>query len=762
MKNFLCFVLMCCSFIPQAYSEIEFSRLLLSDNNEILFNIQTKKKGLTEQSALVLSNIDQNRLKTLTAYPEEIEYLSETGELQVQNSFGLQRIPISGGLPQTIKAFPGFTSGAAVLDGPLEQLLCAPNGKWLLRIESTTAARGNLILVDILSGKNFIIAKDLEKSRRFFPASWSPDSRTFVYSRSGQLYFYSIDTLSTNLVDERYRSIGQGEINSLQWGRHGDFYYIRGNAVYRVRSSLLFAQALYTSFIEVGGLVGKIPFNFDPQFDRFWPSVSSSSILLSKGEKSLFWLPLTRTVDGENAAYASISLLPYLVLPSHASRIEVVEGENGILTVFVFPVAGSSNKAEAWRLNRSNSASIDFKPLPLLDIQGVALSPDSASILLWGDRGLELWDYINWKSIATLSKEKVLKALWINDKNLVLAGPKQIKACDLKGNKTLLCLSVADDYGFEEGSGAIYAKNEGNWYRTEQNAPWLAFEKPKIDDDKNPTNRYRVYLETLSQGPYVNIPMVRNVDSVGTRALVQRPVYEWDPLDARTDLKRYKDGLFRNGSRAGRRELALSFDVVDDNEGLQYVLSVLERYKIRATFYLGGEFIRRYPESAREIASLGHECASLFFAHIDLFDSRYQIDGEFIKRGLARNEDDFFNATGRELSLLWHPPWYNTSPRFEKAAAEVGYTTTGHDVEPYDWVSKSTTRQTAVQYKNAAEILDAIVKDKLPGSIIPIRLGLNPGGRDNYLFHSVDILIEAIVKAGYDIVSVSSLIDHAR
>ena len=30
----------------------------------------------------------------------------------------------------------------------------------------------------------------------------------------------------------------------------------------------------------------------------------------------------------------------------------------------------------------------------------------------------------------------------------------------------------------------------------------------------------------------------------------------------------------------------------------------------------------------------------------------------FIRRGLARNEDDFYEATGSELSLVWHMPNY--------------------------------------------------------------------------------------------------------
>ena len=39
-------------------------------------------------------------------------------------------------------------------------------------------------------------------------------------------------------------------------------------------------------------------------------------------------------------------------------------------------------------------------------------------------------------------------------------------------------------------------------------------------------------------------------------------------------------------------------------------------------------------------------------------DPGYQIDKTFLKKGLARNEDDYFIATGHEMAQLWHTPYY--------------------------------------------------------------------------------------------------------
>jgi peptidoglycan/xylan/chitin deacetylase (PgdA/CDA1 family) len=208
--------------------------------------------------------------------------------------------------------------------------------------------------------------------------------------------------------------------------------------------------------------------------------------------------------------------------------------------------------------------------------------------------------------------------------------------------------------------------------------------------------------------------------------------------------------------------VALCFDLYDDAEGLPELLEVLRRFGLRVTFFLNGEFIRRHPAAAADIAAAGHETASMFFAPINLSDSRYRIAGDFIGRGLARNEDEFYQATGKELSLLWHAPWYAASPEIAAAAAAAGYRTLGRDVDPLDWVSREDARRLGISQLSAADIIDRIMEQKQPGSVIPIRLGLLPGGRKDYLFGRLNVLLDALVRSGYSVAPVSTLIEHSR
>ena len=55
-----------------------------------------------------------------------------------------------------------------------------------------------------------------------------------------------------------------------------------------------------------------------------------------------------------------------------------------------------------------------------------------------------------------------------------------------------------------------------------------------------------------------------------------------------------------------------------------------------------------------------------------------------------------------------------------------------------------------------------MIKDKKPGSIIPIRVGEVENGRKDYLFQNLDLLINGLISKGYSMVPVKVLMEHAK
>jgi peptidoglycan/xylan/chitin deacetylase (PgdA/CDA1 family) len=749
------------------WGKVIFSGLNLSRDNRMLFRADSDVNGSNRQDALFVTRLTDLSLQQMTAFPEKIDLVENGRTLQIRNAFGAVRIPVSGGLPQTIPGFPAFADGAPVLGGRIEGIAVSGDGRWLLYVEPVTAAYGNLILINTETGYRIQVSANVERPDSSFPACWSPDSRVFVYCRGNRLYYHNVNMNSAFSVDERYRIIGEGSISSVYWTEGGDFFYLRGSTVYRVRGSELFARTVYADFLEIGSPAGKIPYEFDYNFDAFWISPDARSILLSKGGQNIFYYPL----GAEDYGASGASTFPYIMLPRPGHSVSVLWSAQGQITVLV-PVSGKEGASvTAYRLGPQSGGGLVFRTLDPPASLGAALSPDGTRAVFWGEQGVTLYDYANWRALGTLSTRPAYSCLWLGSQELIIGGGSRIervRLIDPSGaslRRDLICLSSADDFGFEEKGERVLAKTGEVWYVTDGRAPWVEASNSALRPVSVTSGRYRVYLERQVSGPYENIPMIRNTASVGTSPLLPGgsfpPSYpDNGPVLAEEPLRSGEP--FTHSRRQGLREAAVCFDLYDDIAGLPGVLETLRRFGIRATFFLNGEFIRRHPAAVRDIVGAGHETASLFFALIDLSDSRYRIQSDFISRGLARNEDEFFSATGSELSLIWHAPYYTASTEIVAAAAQAGYTTVGRDVDPMDWVGSEDVRRGGVVQYSASDMIDRIMEQKRPGSIIPIRLGLLAGGRPDYLYNRLGVLLDALIREGYSITPVSTLIEHAR
>jgi peptidoglycan/xylan/chitin deacetylase (PgdA/CDA1 family) len=729
---FFCFINGAAAGAP---AKIRFSGLDISNDGRALFTVDSYN-GVHEESALFVSQLVDLSLKQLTAFPRNIDLLENGRMILVRNSFGWTRIPVAGGVPVLFKEHPSFIERSDVSAVTIKNAEVSKDGKWLVSLESVSAAYGNLVLVNISSGAKTLIASYVEKSDRAFPVRWSPDSRAFIYERDRKLYYYQTPVApaaaATPQVEERYRLIGEGSVACVVWGEEGDFFYINGSTVYRIKGSEIFFRSMYRDFLEIGVQSGTLPFAFDPDFDEFYAAPDARSLLISKtnrANRTLFFYPL----GGASGGVA----LPYLQLPELCSGVAALWSPANIITIFARNGTGQS----VYRLDAAASAgaSATFVPLPSPGMDNAALSPDGNRVILWGEKGAVLYDYRMWRKIQSISDAPSYDCVWLGD-DFIIGDEKRIERIhinqDNSATRHIICLSSVDSVAFEAETNCILAQNNGKWFVTDGRLAWAELQEPVMRPTSLVSGRYRVYLEKQEAGIYENLPMIRNITSVGTTPLIRA-----------RDSSAFADGGV----------IALCFDLYDDATGLGHALDALDFFNIKATFFLNGECIRRYPEAAKRIADAGHEVASLFFAPLDLSTSRYIIDNNFISRGLARNEDEFFAATGRELALLWHPPFYGVSSKTKEFALSAGYTTVERDVDPEDAVTRTDALRLGLPFRSASNMIEVIMEKKRNASIIPVRLGLLQGGRDTYLYNRIFVLLDAVIGAGYSVVPVSKV-----
>jgi peptidoglycan/xylan/chitin deacetylase (PgdA/CDA1 family) len=110
------------------------------------------------------------------------------------------------------------------------------------------------------------------------------------------------------------------------------------------------------------------------------------------------------------------------------------------------------------------------------------------------------------------------------------------------------------------------------------------------------------------------------------------------------------------------------------------LLELLDRWQVRATFFLMGSFVRQRPEIARAIYRAGHLLGNHTVSHPSLmWASPAQVREELISCS-AIIED----ATG-ELVKYVRPPFGARRPDVLRTARELGLTPVMWNITAYDW-----------------------------------------------------------------------------
>jgi peptidoglycan/xylan/chitin deacetylase (PgdA/CDA1 family) len=100
-----------------------------------------------------------------------------------------------------------------------------------------------------------------------------------------------------------------------------------------------------------------------------------------------------------------------------------------------------------------------------------------------------------------------------------------------------------------------------------------------------------------------------------------------------------------------RRAVALTFDD-GPSESTPALLEILAEKRVRATFFMCGKNVRRWPAIARQVAADGHEIGN----HTDSHPRLDFHSAEFIYRELALAQEAIQGATG-VLPRLFRPPY---------------------------------------------------------------------------------------------------------
>ncbi len=275
-------------------AQVSFSGLNLSPRDRVLFTASVTSPEAGPYDTLFLADAATRKLRQLTFFPEQVLLLQDGDVLQIQNRFGVFRSSSGFANIAPLDLFPSFVAGSEIAMGKLAPMATSPDGRYLLYLDRRSPAYGQLTMLDVAAGTTTVISDRVELDLKELPALWSPDSQFIVYAKGGALYYFALAQLQQKRVlTEALRRIGTGTVSSVRWAGARTLYYIDGTTVYSIDPSELSTRALYTGFLDIGTVAGRIPFSFDANFDAFWISPDASSLLLDVGGGNLLLAPLT-------------------------------------------------------------------------------------------------------------------------------------------------------------------------------------------------------------------------------------------------------------------------------------------------------------------------------------------------------------------------------------------------------------------------------------------------------------------------------------
>lgn len=184
------------------------------------------------------------------------------------------------------------------------------------------------------------------------------------------------------------------------------------------------------------------------------------------------------------------------------------------------------------------------------------------------------------------------------------------------------------------------------------------------------------------------------------------------------------------------KKVSISFDAAWGNEQTQTLLDILDKYKIKSTFFLVGDWVRNYPDDVKAIAKAGHDVGN----HSNTHPYMTQIGADEMKKEIEICNSEIEALTGKKPTLF-RPPYGD----YDNTVVD---TVTGMDMYCVQWDVDS------LDWKNlTAEEMCSRIKNNIKcGSIVLMHNGAEntPG--------ALPMIIECIQELGYEIVPISQLL----
>ncbi len=185
-----------------------------------------------------------------------------------------------------------------------------------------------------------------------------------------------------------------------------------------------------------------------------------------------------------------------------------------------------------------------------------------------------------------------------------------------------------------------------------------------------------------------------------------------------------------------KKQVALSFDAAWGNEQTEDLLNILDKYKVKTTFFLVGDWVRNFPDSVKEIAKRGHDVGN----HSNTHPHMTQMSSADMTAQIQACNDEIKKLTGK-TPTLFRAPYGDYNNDVVKSVNGCKMYCVQWDVDSLDWKDPT-----------SEQIKQNITSKIKNGSIILMHNGAKNTPE------ALPAVIEAIQAEGYEIVPISKIL----
>ncbi|MBC7291303.1 MAG: polysaccharide deacetylase family protein [Actinotalea sp.] len=192
--------------------------------------------------------------------------------------------------------------------------------------------------------------------------------------------------------------------------------------------------------------------------------------------------------------------------------------------------------------------------------------------------------------------------------------------------------------------------------------------------------------------------------------------------------------------------VALTFDGGSSDAGVASILATLRVEGVPATFFVTGDFARRYPAQVAAMSAAGHRMGN----HSDHHDHYPELTNAEIAADLAAAEAAITATGARAACPLFRFPFGDRTTADVAAVNDAGYVPVRWTVDSLGWTG--TSRMTV------QAVVDRVLDAATPGAIVLLHVGAHPDDGTTFDADALPAIIAGFRARGYSFVTLDRLL----